>query len=109
MKRALQITRLHLEILYHLTSDRFISQIKSNGCKIKLNGNNNIENKQYNLVKLLKSYSPLFFNEFHYSNIKESIIEIIKATHKNNRKNNKIFKLSKRNIDIFINENNILL
>jgi len=107
MKNILQVSRLHLEILYQLKTNSFINEIKLNGFKFRLNGELSSKNHKYNLIRLLKKNSPLFFNEFSDSQIKSSIIDIIKDTYKNTHKNTKIYKLSMKKIDKFITTNKI--
>jgi len=109
MKNVIQITRLHLEILYQLKSEIFMNEINLKSSKVKLNGGFNIRNRKFNLVKILKNSSPLFFNEFSDSIIKTSIIDIIKNTHKNKNKRTKIYKISKNKIDEFVKINTIKL
>ena len=107
MKNVIQVTRLHLEILYQLKTNSLINEIKLNGSKIRLNGESRNESQRYNLVQLFKNQAPLFFNSFTDSLIKSSIIDIIQNSHKNNRKRTKIFKLSQKKINEFINVNKI--
>lgn len=107
MKNVIQVTRLHLEILYQLKTNSFMNDVKLNGSKFRLKGELNNESHRYNLIQLFKYQAPLFFNIFPDSVIKSSIIDIIQDTHKNNRKKVKIYKLSNTKIDEFIKINQI--
>ena len=107
MKNIIQVTRLHLEILYQIKSDIIMNDIKLNGSRVRLNGELNFLYKRYNLVKLFKYHSPLFFNAFPDSAIKSAIIDIIQDTYKNNHKKTKIYKLSNTKVDEFIKINQI--
>jgi hypothetical protein len=107
--QILNISLLHLEIIYHLKNDILLNEIKSKGKKVRLTGGLNLEGKKYNLIKILRNKSPLFFNEYSDETIKKSIKDIISNTYKNNRTKTKIYKLSRKNLSKFINSQNLIV
>ena len=107
MRQSNQISVLQLEILYLIMSTDFLRKIDSKGMKVRLIGKNIPADKKYNIIRMFKLNSPLFFNEYQDAQIRKALISIIKGTHNNNRLRNRIYKISIVDIRKFLITNKI--